>query len=210
MTQNNIIKSNNEDRLPLVEEFYSIQGEGYHSGRAAYFIRLGGCDVRCRWCDAKESWNEAKHPMVEINEIVARAAECGAQTAVITGGEPLMHDLSLLCHALHKSGIKVHIETSGSRPLSGELDWVCVSPKEHKPPIGEMLLRADELKVVIGSEVDLERAEACAKGCKESCMLYLQPEWSVSAQIMPTLVDYAKVNPQWQISIQTHKYMQIP
>ncbi len=206
MTQNDIIK----EQLPLVEEFYSIQGEGCHSGRAAYFIRLGGCDVRCRWCDAKESWDVAKHPMVEVDEIVGRVVACGARTAVVTGGEPLMHDLSLLCQALHRCGVRVHIETSGSRPLSGELDWICVSPKEHKPPLEEVLRRADELKVVVGSEADLERAEACAKGCSDKCMLYLQPEWSVSAQVMPLLVEYAKANPQWQISIQTHKYMQIP
>ncbi len=198
------------EMLPLVEEFYSIQGEGYHSGRAAYFIRLGGCDVGCSWCDAKESWSATKHPAVAVTEIVKRAVECGAQTAVITGGEPLLRELTPITQALHKAGLTVHIETSGSRPLSGDVDWVCVSPKERKPPIEEMLCRADELKVVICTESDLEWAERCAKSCNKECKLYLQPEWSVSSDIMPILVEYAKRNPQWQISIQTHKYMQIP
>ncbi len=195
---------------PIVEEFYSIQGEGYHSGRAAYFIRLGGCDVRCSWCDAKESWSADKHPLAEAQQIAARAAACGARVAVVTGGEPAMHDLVELCEALHAAGIEVFIETSGLRQLSGEIDWVCVSPKRRKPPIAETLARANELKVVVGHADDLAWAEEFAAQVSSDCRLYLQPEWSVSQQIMPQIVEYAKANPKWSISIQTHKYMQIP
>ncbi len=196
--------------LPLVEDFYTIQGEGFHTGKAAYFIRLGGCDVGCRWCDAKESWNPKIHPPVEVDVIVDRAVACAAKSIVITGGEPLMYELSPLCRELHARGFEIFLETSGSSPFSGEFDWVCLSPKLRKHPLEGAYMRADELKVVIEREEDLAWAEECAAKVGEGCMLYLQPEWSVSEQVMPILVEYAKANPRWLISIQTHKYMHIP
>ncbi|MFI3248278.1 MAG: 7-carboxy-7-deazaguanine synthase QueE [Rikenellaceae bacterium] len=196
--------------LPLVEDFYSIQGEGYHTGKAAYFIRLGGCDVGCKWCDAKESWNPRIHPPVEVEIIVARAVACAAKSIVITGGEPLLYELAPLCKELHDNGLEIFLETSGSSPFSGEFDWVCLSPKLRKHPLETAYSRADELKVVIENELGLEWAEECASKVSEGCRLYLQPEWSVSEQMMPILVEYAKANPKWSISIQTHKYMRIP
>ncbi len=196
--------------LPLVEDFYTIQGEGFHTGKAAYFIRLGGCDVGCRWCDAKESWNPNIHPPVEVEHVVARAVACAAKSIVITGGEPLLYELMPLCQELRRNGLEIFLETSGSSPFSGEFDWVCLSPKLKKHPLEGAYMRANELKVVIEKESDLEWAEECAHKVSEECMLYLQPEWSVSEQIMPLLVEYAKANPKWLISIQTHKYMHIP
>ncbi len=208
--------TNNKDllhggqRLPLVEDFYSIQGEGYHTGKAAYFIRLGGCDVGCRWCDAKESWNPKVHPPVDVEVVVNRAVECAAQSIVITGGEPLMYDLRPLTAELHSRGLEIFLESSGSHPFSGVFDWVCLSPKRRKEPLEDAYTRADELKVVIETEDDIEWAERCAARVRRGCRLYLQPEWSRSAEMMPTLVEYIKRNPQWQISLQTHKYMRIP
>ncbi len=197
--------------LPLVEDFYSIQGEGFHSGKAAYFIRLGGCDVGCRWCDAKESWNPKVHPPVEVETIVDRAVACAAQSIVITGGEPLMYELEPLTSELKRRGLEIFLETSGSHPFSGEFDWVCLSPKRKKEPLESAYERADELKVVIECEDDiLCWAEPCAAKVRPECRLYLQPEWSVSEQIMPTIVEYVKAHPKWQVSIQTHKYMRIP
>lgn len=197
-------------RLPLVEDFYSIQGEGYHTGKAAYFIRLGGCDVGCRWCDAKESWNPAIHPPVDVDVVVARAVACAAQSIVITGGEPLIYELSPLTDALHERGLEIFLETSGSHPFSGHMDWVCLSPKRRKHPLDEAWGRADELKVVIERVEDIEWAEECAAKVRKMCRLYLQPEWSQSDELMPHLVEYVKANPKWLISIQTHKYMRIP
>ncbi len=196
--------------LPLVEDFYSIQGEGYHTGKAAYFIRLGGCDVGCRWCDAKESWNPSIHPPVEVGVVVERAVECAAQSIVITGGEPLIYELSLLTERLHERGLEIFLETSGSHPFSGRFDWVCLSPKLRKKPLAEAYGRADELKVVIERVEDIAWAEECASKVRKRCRLYLQPEWSQSDVVMPHLVEYVKRHPQWQISIQAHKYMRIP
>lgn len=196
--------------LPLVEDFYSIQGEGYHTGKAAYFIRLGGCDVGCKWCDAKESWNPKVHPPVEVETIVERAVACEAQSIVITGGEPLTYELTPLTEALHAKGLEIFLESSGSHPFSGSFDWVCLSPKQRKKPLAEAYERADELKVVIEYAEDIEWALECAAKVRSECRLYLQPEWSQSEQIMPTLVEYVKAHPEWRISIQTHKYMHIP
>lgn len=196
--------------LPLVEDFYTIQGEGYHTGCPAYFIRLGGCDVGCRWCDAKNTWNPTLYPPVPISQIVDRAVECAAQSIVITGGEPLLYPLDALTSALKGRGLKIFLETSGSQPFSGYFDWVCLSPKPQQPPLDEAYWRADELKVIIEKEEDLEWAELNAQKVGAECMLFLQPEWSVSQQIIPILVEYAKANPRWNISIQTHKYMHIP
>lgn len=196
--------------LPLVEDFYTVQGEGYHSGKPAYFIRLGGCDVGCRWCDAKYTWNPKMYPPTEVATIISRAASCSAQAIVITGGEPLLYPLGELTRGLHERGLEIFLETSGTQPLSGEFDWVCLSPKRQLPPLEEAFRRADELKVIIQTEDDLNWAVECSKRVKSKCRLYLQPEWSVYEKIIPTIVEWVKENPVWNISIQTHKFMHIP
>ncbi|MFR9650902.1 MAG: 7-carboxy-7-deazaguanine synthase QueE [Rikenellaceae bacterium] len=195
---------------PIVEEFYSIQGEGFHSGVAAHFVRLAGCDVRCPWCDAKESWRVEGHEVLSSEQIVDRVKASGAKSVVVTGGEPLMHDLGELTHALHEAGLQIFLESSGSRELNGEFDWICISPKRRKPPIDSTLLRASELKVVIEGEQDFAWAEECAARVGDGCMLYMQVEWSGSERVMPLVVEYVKSNPRWMVSIQTHKHMNIP
>lgn len=197
-------------RLPLVEDFYTIQGEGFHSGKPAYFIRLGGCDVGCSWCDAKYTWNPLSHPLVPTDEIVERAASFEAQAIVITGGEPLLYPLDYLTERLHAHGLEIFLETSGSHPLSGEFDWICLSPKRKQPPLAEAFAAASELKVIIENEDDLHWAEECAAKVGERCMLFMQPEWSRSEQMTPTIVEYVKAHPKWNISIQIHKFMHIP
>ena len=197
-------------KLPLVEDFYTIQGEGFHSGKPAYFIRLGGCDVGCRWCDAKYTWNPKIFPPTPIETIVDRACSCKAQAIVITGGEPLLYPLGDLTRELHARGLEIFIETSGTNPISGEFDWICLSPKRQMPPLEEALLRADELKVIVQTKEDLEWAVDCSKKVKSKCLLYLQPEWSVYESIIGDIVEWVKENPQWNISIQTHKFMHIP
>ena len=197
-------------KLPLVEDFYTIQGEGFHSGKPAYFIRLGGCDVGCRWCDAKYTWNPKIFPPTPIETIVDRACSCKAQAIVITGGEPLLYPLGDLTRELHARGLEIFIETSGTNPISGEFDWICLSPKRQMPPLEEALLRADELKVIVQTKEDLERAVECSKKVKSKCLLYLHPEWSVYESIIGDIVEWVKENPQWNISIQTHKFMHIP
>jgi 7-carboxy-7-deazaguanine synthase len=196
--------------LPVMEAFYTLQGEGFHQGRAAYFIRLGGCDVGCFWCDVKESWDAAAHPQISIDNIVAAAKQYPGRLAVITGGEPLMHDLAALTAALHAEGFETNIETSGSSPLSGDWDWICLSPKKFKAPLPGIVPRANELKVVIYNKHDFEWAETYAAQCNPSCKLYLQPEWSKAEQVVPMLVDYIKENPQWELSLQLHKYINVP
>lgn len=198
------------EALPVMEAFYTIQGEGAHQGKAAYFIRLGGCDVGCVWCDVKESWDALQHPQLSIEEITEQAAGYPARLAVITGGEPLMHDLTDLCKALHKLGFNINIETSGAHPLSGELDWVCLSPKKFKAPLPEIYQQADELKIIIYNKSDFKWAEEFAARMRPDCQLYLQPEWSKSDQMLPHIVEYVKNNPQWRISLQVHKFMNIP
>lgn len=193
-----------------MEHFYTLQGEGAHSGVAAYFIRLGGCDVGCVWCDVKDSWDAAKHPKMHVDDIAAAASKHPARVAVVTGGEPAMYDLTALCEALHRQGFKVHIETSGAYPLSGELDWVTVSPKKFKPPVQEALNKADELKVVIFHKSDFDWAEQHAANVPDSCKLYLQPEWGKKDNITPLVIDYILAHPQWELSLQTHKYINIP
>lgn len=196
--------------LPLVEDFYTIQGEGYHSGKPAYFIRLGGCDVGCRWCDAKYTWNPQAHPPTDVKTIIERATSCSAQAIVITGGEPLLYPLGELTRGLHERGLEIFIETSGTHPLSGEFDWVCLSPKRQMPPLEEAFKRADELKVIIQTAADIEWAVECSKRVRSKCRLYLQPEWSVYEQITGTVVEWVKEHPTWNISIQAHKFMNIP
>lgn len=196
--------------LPIVEEFYTLQGEGYHTGKAAYFIRIGGCDVCCQWCDVKVSWNPDIHPLVDINQIVTNAAAQPAKAVVVTGGEPLLYDLTLLCSELKKQQIATFIETSGSASLSGQWDWICLSPKKNKEPLPEMLAAANELKVVIDRTLDFDWAERFATQVPPHCRLYLQPEWSVYNEIIAPLVDYIMQHPKWNISLQSHKFMHIP
>jgi 7-carboxy-7-deazaguanine synthase len=197
-------------QLPVMEAFYTLQGEGYHQGRAAYFIRLGGCDVGCVWCDVKESWDASQHPLQTIEEMVQGAAAHPGRLAVITGGEPLMHNLDALTAALHEAGFETNIETSGAWPLSGSWDWICLSPKKFKAPLPEVLPKANELKVVIYNKSDFEWAEKYAALVSPGCKLFLQPEWSKTAIVTPLIIDYIKNNPQWEFSLQLHKYIHVP
>ena len=190
--------------------FYSLQGEGYHQGKAAYFIRLAGCDVGCVWCDVKESWDASKHPVLSIEEIVSSALAHPARLAIITGGEPLLYNLDALTSALKKAGFEVNIETSGSSPMSGNWDWVCLSPKKFKVPLSESIAAASELKVVIFNTHDFEWAETYAKQVAPNCKLYLQPEWDKSNEITPLVIEYIKAHPKWELSAQLHKYIQVP
>ena len=196
--------------LPLVEDFYTIQGEGFHTGKAAYFIRLGGCDAGCLWCDAKESWNADLYPPTPIAEIVSRALHYPAKSIVITGGEPLLYPLGPLCDLLHQNELEIFLETSGSHPKSGSFDWICLSPKKQHPPVGNIYQEASELKVIISDVSDLAWAEENSRKVRPNCMRYLQPEWSCATHIIPLIVEYAKAHPKWNISLQTHKYMKIP
>ena len=193
-----------------MEHFYTLQGEGFYSGQAAYFIRLGGCDVGCVWCDVKESWNADKHPKMSTEEIVSIASQHPGRIAVITGGEPCMHDLTPLCDALHKAGFRTHIETSGAHPLSGSLNWITLSPKKFKAPLDESLAKANELKVVIYHKSDFQWAEQHAAKVSKECKLYLQPEWSRRDAMTPLIIEYIQQHPRWQLSLQTHKYINIP
>jgi len=196
--------------LPLVEEFHTIQGEGYHAGEAAWFIRLGGCDVGCSWCDSRFSWDPDIHPLVETGEIIEHAVNSGTKSVVVTGGEPLMWNLDYLCTGLKINNISTFIETSGSYPLSGNWDWICLSPKKNVPPVGNICLEADELKVIIETSDDFEWAEKYRSLAGKGCLLFLQPEWSRFTSIIPEIVEYVKRNPYWKISLQIHKYMHIP
>ena len=196
--------------LPLMESFYTIQGEGFHTGKAAYFIRLAGCDVGCPWCDVKDSWDERDHPRVEISSIIDNADKSKSQIAVITGGEPLMHNLESLTQNLKDNGFQTHLETSGAYELSGYWDWICLSPKKFKKPLPETFDRADELKVIVYNKSDYLWAEKMAEKVTPECKLFLQPEWSKSKKILPQLIEYVKDNPRWQISLQVHKFMDIP
>jgi len=196
--------------LPLMEEFYSIQGEGHNTGQAAYFIRVGGCDVGCSWCDVKESWNRNLYPPTPTNIIINNTARHPAKAVVVTGGEPLMYNMDYLCSGLKSKGIKRFLESSGAHPFSGDWDWICVSPKRNSPPIEELYHKADELKVVIETPADFEWAEENAKLVNKNCLLYLQPEWSQVDVMMKEITEYVMQHPQWKISIQSHKYMRIP
>ena len=196
--------------LPVMESFYTIQGEGFHQGRAAYFIRLGGCDVGCVWCDVKESWDASKHPKIEIENIVGEALTHPGRLAVVTGGEPLIHNCAELTNELHRAGFTTNIETSGSYPLSGDWDWICVSPKKFKAPLPEILPLADELKVVIFNKSDFSWAEKYAQMVSGKCKLYLQPEWDKSPSVTPMIIDYFLKNPKWEFSLQIHKYIHVP
>lgn len=196
--------------LPLMEDFYTIQGEGFYQGHAAYFIRLGGCDVGCVWCDVKESWDASAHPLVTIHEMTRRASESGTEIVVITGGEPAMYDLTLLTSSLKNSSLKTNIETSGAYPLSGVWDWVCLSPKKFKVPHDSVYTKANELKIIVYNKSDFEWAEEHAAKVNPSCELFLQPEWSKEKEMLPQIIAYVKSNPKWKVSLQIHKYMNIP
>lgn len=195
--------------LPIMERFYSIQGEGRYSGRAAYFIRLAGCDVGCVWCDVKESWDNEIHPLVKIEILVQEVLDAKAEFVVITGGEPALYDLNTLVNLLHQHGIETAIETSGCYPLKGDIQWYCFSPKKFKAPCEESYEKASEMKVIIFNKSDFKWAEEHAAKLNSACVLYLQPEWSKEAQILPLIIDYVKLNPKWRVSLQTHKYMDI-
>jgi organic radical activating enzyme len=198
------------DQLPVVEEFFSLQGEGFQTGKAAYFIRLGGCDIGCNWCDSRFSWNPDIHPVIETKTIIDRVKKSGADSVVITGGEPLMWNLDILCNGLKKNNISTFLETSGAYPLSGKWDWICVSPKRNMPALIENCNVADELKVIIQDKSDFEWAEKYNRMVSDSCKLFLQPEWSRFDDIIAEVVDYVKKYPKWRISLQVHKYMHIP
>jgi 7-carboxy-7-deazaguanine synthase len=204
------LKSEILNSLPLMEAFYTIQGEGFYQGSAAYFIRLGGCEVRCVWCDVKDSWDVDAHPKVEVKQIAEKAKASGSKIVVVTGGEPTMHNLSGLTQELKQAGLRTHIETSGAYPITGDWDWVCFSPKKFKPPHPSVAEKANELKVVVFHKTDFAWAEEFAKKVKPDCELFLQPEWSKEKDILPQLIEYVKTNPQWKISLQVHKYMDIP
>ena len=197
------------EELPLMEAFYTLQGEGYHKGAAAFFVRIGGCDVGCHWCDVKESWDPARHPATSIDTIVAQA-KAYSNTVVVTGGEPLMWNMNPLTEALHRADIKIHIETSGAYPLSGHWDWFCLSPKKNKAPLKAAYTRADELKIIIYNKDDFRFAEEQAKKVGANCHLFLQPEWSRRETVMPLMVDYVLAHTKWKVSLQTHKYLNIP
>lgn len=196
--------------LPIMEQFYTIQGEGFHSGRAAYFIRIAGCDVGCVWCDVKESWDSAVHPLAQISDIVKTVKENKADFVVITGGEPAMYDLTTLVNELKFNDIEIAIETSGCYELIGKVDWYCFSPKKFKAPTEEAYTKASELKVVISHPSDISWAETHAEKVNTDCMLFLQPEWNKQEKILPQIIEYVKGNQRWRISLQTHKFMQIP
>lgn len=196
--------------LPVMEHFYTIQGEGFHQGRAAYFIRLGGCDVGCVWCDVKDSWDASKHPLIAIDNLVNEVKKTAATLVVITGGEPLMHNLDLLTKELQQAGLETNIETSGSSALSGSWDWICLSPKKFKAPLPEVVPHAHELKIVVFNKSDFTWAEEFAEQVGPNCKLYLQPEWGKASIVTPLIVEYIKANPKWELSLQLHKYINVP
>lgn len=206
----NMSAGNSGDVLPVMESFYTIQGEGYHSGRPAFFIRLGGCDIGCVWCDVKESWSSTGHPRKSCEEIVAEALQEPSRFVVITGGEPALYDLTRLTRLLHEKGFEIAVETSGAYPLTGEWDWICVSPKKFKAPLQENLVKAHELKVVINHTSDFDWAEKNAAAVLKHCKLFLQPEYDKFEKHIPSIIDYVKLHPEWSISLQTHKIIHVP
>ena len=196
--------------LPLMEDFYTIPGDGFYQGSAAYFIRLGGCDVGCVWCDVKESWDASAHPLVSVTEMTRRAKDSGAEIVVITGGEPVMYDLTELTGTLKASGLRTHLETSGAYPITGTWDWICFSPKKFKLPHDSVLEKANELKVIVYNKTDFAWGEEFALKVNNECQLFLQPEWSKEKEVLPLIIEFVKANPRWQVSLQVHKYMNIP
>lgn len=198
------------DNYPLMEHFYTIQGEGFNSGKSAYFLRLGGCDVGCVWCDVKESWPADAHPKFSSADMLNLVTQSGARNVVITGGEPLMYNLDSLCKSFKNNNLNIFLETSGAHPFSGKYDWICLSPKKFKKPMEEWYEKANELKIIVYNKSDFSWAEEHAAKVGNTCKLYLQPEWSKEKQMLPLIIDYVKMHPQWTLSLQTHKYMNIP
>jgi len=196
--------------LPIMEEFYSLQGEGRNTGKAAYFIRVGGCDVGCYWCDVKESWNADNHALVDVDQVIKNALSVKAKAVVVTGGEPALYNMNYLTSQLKRQGVETFLETSGSEVITGMWDWICVSPKKNSPPLVSEIIKAHELKVIVSDESDFEWAEENAPKVRSDCYLYLQPEWSKIGIMMPKIIDYILEHPKWQISLQSHKYMHIP
>jgi len=201
---------NDGNMLPLVEEFYSVQGEGCNTGKAAYFIRVGGCDICCSWCDTKYAWDAALHPLVPVESIVSNVIASGADSVVVTGGEPLMWNMDTLCRQLRTEEIKTFLETSGAYPLTGSWDWITLSPKKGSPPLPGIWPLADELKVVIQYGIDFEDAEVYRQKTGPGCQLLLQPEWSRYSEIIGVITEYVKKHPEWRVSLQAHKFMHIP
>jgi len=200
----------NADKIPVLEEFYSVQGEGFNTGKAAYFVRIGGCDLACHWCDSKETWKPEQHQFVPIQEIIDRVKQTAADTIVVTGGEPLIYNFDRFCELAHAAGLVLMLETCGAHTFSGVWDWVCLSPKRQKPPKHEYFQIADELKVIIFEENDFKWAEECSNKITRSCVLFLQPEWSRFENTGKMVVDYVKSFPKWNVSVQTHKFLRIP
>jgi hypothetical protein len=196
--------------FPLMEHFYTVQGEGANTGQSAYFLRLGGCDVGCVWCDVKESWDAALHPQVSVEQMVQYVKDAGAVRAVVTGGEPCMHDLQPITDAMHAAGVECYLETSGAHPITGSWDWICLSPKKFKVPLQESYSKADELKVIVFNNHDFVWAEEQSASVRSDCRLFLQPEFSVFQKVITPIIEYVKRNPNWTISLQTHKIMDIP
>ena len=196
--------------LPLMEAFYTIQGEGFYTGSSAYFLRIGGCDVGCHWCDVKESWDVERHTTTKVEEMIFPILEYPTDTVVVTGGEPLMWNMSYLTRSLKIKGFKTHLETSGSHKLTGKWDWSCLSPKKFQKPMETIKPLANELKIIVKNKSDFKWAEQQRVGVSEKCKLYLQPEWSNKEDMIPLIIEYVMLNPEWQISLQTHKYLHIP
>ncbi len=196
--------------LPVMEDFYTIQGEGFNSGKAAYFVRVGGCDVGCHWCDVKESWDASLHPLVEVKDVVEKVIQSGSKAVVITGGEPLQYNMDYITAEFKKKNIETFIETSGAFPLSGNWDWICLSPKKTMNPLEEVYKKANELKVIVYNKNDFDWALEQAKKVSKDCKLFLQPEWSKSNDMMPLIVEFVKTHQNWMVSLQSHKYMNIP
>jgi 7-carboxy-7-deazaguanine synthase len=196
--------------LPLMEDFYTIQGEGFNTGKAAYFIRLGGCDMGCWWCDVKESWDVNLHPLTLTDQIIENVMRYPAKSVVVTGGEPVLYNLEYLCRELKERNVKTYLETAGVRKLTGSWDWICLSPKKGSIPLLEYFQEAHEIKVIISQESDFRWAELNAQKAHPGCHLFLQPEWSKHDQMLPLIIDYVKEHPDWNISLQTHKFMHIP
>ncbi|TSA33897.1 MAG: 7-carboxy-7-deazaguanine synthase QueE [Porphyromonadaceae bacterium] len=196
--------------LPVMEEFYSLQGEGFHTGTAAYFLRIGGCDIGCNWCDSKASWSFGAYPLVKVDDVVDRILKFPARAMVVTGGEPTLYPLHYLGNKLKEVGINTFIETSGAYPISGNWDWVCLSPKPQSPPVDVNYLKANELKVIIEKSSDLQWAEENAVLVGRDCHLFLQPEWSQKSKMLDKIIRYIESNPRWRLSLQAHKYIGIP
>jgi len=210
MTKTNNNELSNGVELPLMEAFLTVQGEGYFAGQLSYFLRIGGCDVGCHWCDVKESWDPNLHPLTKVDDIIKEIGINTVKIVVITGGEPLMWNLDYLCKKLKSMNIQIHLETSGAYPLSGFFDWICLSPKKTQLPLDDIQKIADELKVIISNNNDLEWALSQQQNINDECKLYLQPEWSKKEMILPKIIDFVKLHSEWIISLQTHKYMNIP